>query len=375
MRLLCVLGTRPEAIKMAPVIHRLQASSEIEVHVCVTGQHRQLLDSMLSLFDIVPDYDLNIMSENQSLSHITTQILSDLPDVFNTMKPDVVLVQGDTATSFAASLAAYYKNIPVAHVEAGLRSHDMSAPFPEEANRSFISRIARWHFAPTETARSNLLSENVNPEMIHVTGNTVIDALLWTKDRVIGRDFSIDYAAANDSIHSGMPIILVTGQRRENIGEGVEHVCRALSYLAKHHSDWSFVYPVHVNPEIKNVVMKHLSDIHNIHLISPLEYAPFVKLMNCCKLIITDSGGIQEEAPSLGKPVLVTRDVTERPEAIDAGTSLMVGTDFDRIIKETESLMSDDKRYAKMVGMRNPYGDGKAAERIIDILLQNLKRK
>jgi len=375
MRILCVLGTRPEAIKMAPVIHRLCEFADIEVRVCVSGQHRQLLDPMLQLFGIVPDFDLDVMSEDQTLPDITAQILSDLPAIFKKISPDLVLVQGDTATSFAASLAAYYRNIPVAHIEAGLRSHNILAPFPEEANRCFISRVAKWHFAPTETARSNLLSENIDPDMIHVTGNTVIDALLWTKDQVIGKDFSHVYGKADDSIHSGLPIILVTGQRRENVGQGFENICRALSHLAKRHSDWHFVYPVHLNPSIRRLVMENLSNIHNIHLIAPLDYAPFVKLMNCCKLIITDSGGIQEEAPSLGKPVLVTRKVTERPEAVEAGTSLMVGTDFTRIIQETESLMLDDARYARMVGARNPYGDGRAASRIIEILIKKLKLK
>lgn len=375
MRVLSIIGTRPQAIKMARVIHALEKNPAFHSSVCVTGQHRELLDSVLRLFHIVPNYNLKVVTKKKSLSDITAQILKKLPPIFEKGKPDLVLVQGDASTAFSASLAAYYHGISVAHIEAGLRTFDFHSPFPEEANRHIVSRLSTVHFAPTEVSKSNLVSENIESNRIYVTGNTVIDALLWTRNRVIYRDFSYDYGSANDVLHSGLPILLVTGHRRESLGKGLENICRALRYLAIKHQDWHFVYPVHLNPNVQSIVYKHLSDIHNMHLIGPLDYAPFVQLMNRSKLIISDSGGIQEEAPSLGKPVLVTRDVTERPEAIAAGTALMVGLDFDRIVHETETLMQNDARYARMVGMRNPYGDGKSSERIVSILAKHFKKK
>ena len=368
MRILSIFGTRPEAIKMAPVIQRLAASSQFESRVCVTAQHREMLDQMLQLFDIHPNHDLNIMVADQTLFDITSQVLMKLQKVLLEEKPDLIFVQGDTTTTLAATLAAYYQNIPVAHVEAGLRTNNMRAPFPEECNRSLVGRLARLHFAPTEHAKENLLLENIAPENIHVTGNTVIDALLWVKNRVLNQDFSAAYGPAQMVIHSNLPIILVTGHRRENFGSGFQSLCEALSRLARKHPDWQFIYPVHLNPNVQIPIQKYLSDVDNIYLIPPLDYAPFVQLMNRAKLIITDSGGIQEEAPSLGKPVLVTREITERPEAIDAGTAIVVGTDVDKIISETESLMGDPMRYVKMAGVRNPYGDGKAAEKILQVL-------
>lgn len=373
IRVLTVLGTRPEAIKLAPVIHALEDNTETESIVCVTGQHRELLEPMLKFFNIKTNYNLDVMHKNQALSDITSDVLLKLKPILENEKPDLVLVQGDTSTTFSAALAAYYQGIPVAHVEAGLRSYNLHSPFPEEANRRFVSSIARWHFAPTNTARQNLISERIQPEQVHVTGNTVIDSLLWTKDRVIGKNFSGVYGSAEEVLHSGLPIILVTGHRRESFGEGFEQLCKALSHLAKKHHEWHFVYPVHLNPNVQSPVYDNLSDIHNIHLIQPLVYETFVQLMNRAKLIITDSGGIQEEAPSLGKPVLVTRDVTERTESVEAGSSVLVGMNFDRIVSETESIMLDDLRYAKMVGVRNPYGDGDSAKRIVQILVDDFK--
>lgn len=368
MKILSIFGTRPEAIKMAPVIRQLMASEKFESRVCVTAQHREMLDQMLRLFDIRPDHDLNLMADNQTLSEVTSQVLVKLQPVLLEEKPDFVFVQGDTNTTFAASLAAFYQNIPVAHVEAGLRTNDMRAPFPEECNRSLVGRLANLHFAPTDRAKENLLSEKISPEKIHVTGNTVIDSLLWVKNRVLNKDYSAAYDSAQTAIHSDLPIILVTGHRRESFGSGFQSLCKALLYLSRKHSDWQFVYPIHLNPNVQSCVRKYLTDVDNIYLIPPLDYAPFVQLMNRSKLIITDSGGIQEEAPSLGKPVLVTREVTERSEAVDAGTAIMVGTGVDKIVSEVESLMSDPIRYARMAGVRNPYGDGKAAEKILRVL-------
>ncbi len=372
-KILSIFGTRPETIKMAPVIQQLNSSPDFDSRVCVTGQHREMLDQMLQLFEIDPDHDLAVMSENQTLYDLTSHVLTKLQPILSEEKPDLVLVQGDTTTTLAASLAAYYQNIPVAHIEAGLRTHNMRAPFPEEGNRSLVSRLAQHHFAPTEQARNNLLLENIEKDRIHVTGNTVIDALLWVKNSVLSQDYSYVYGPAQMALHSGLPLILITGHRRENFGTGFESLCEAVLRMARKHSDWQFVYPVHLNPNVQSPVQKHLSNIENIYLIPPLEYAPFVKLMNHAKLIITDSGGIQEEAPSLGKPVLVTRDVTERPEAVEAGTAIIVGTDIEKIITETESLMSDQTRYSSMVGVKNPYGDGKSAQKIIEILKTHFK--
>lgn len=375
MKILSIFGTRPEAIKMAPVIQQLAASENFESRVCVTAQHREMLDQMLQLFNIQPDYDLDIMSDNQTLFDITSQVLTKLREVLITEKPDFIFVQGDTTTTFTASLAAYYQNIPIAHVEAGLRTNNMRAPFPEECNRAMVGRLASLHFAPTERAKENLLLENISSDIIHVTGNTVIDALLWVKNRVVSQDYSTIYGPAHMAMHSDLPIILITGHRRESFGAGFQSLCEALASLARKHPDWQFIYPVHLNPNVQSPVQQYLSHIDNIYLIPPLDYAPFVQLMNRAKLIITDSGGIQEEAPSLGKPVLVTRSVTERPEAVDAGTALVVGTDTNKIITETESLMSDTTRYARMASVRNPYGDGKAAEKILKVLENHLQTR
>jgi UDP-N-acetylglucosamine 2-epimerase (non-hydrolysing) len=375
MQILSVLGTRPEAIKMARVLHALSQHPDFNAQVCITGQHREILNPMLDLFDITPDHRLDVMSDNQSLSVVTAKLLSELQVIYQKQRPDLVLVQGDAASTFAACLAAYYQGIPVAHIEAGLRSHNIDSPFPEEANRRFISRIARWHFAPTALARSNLMAESIPSDRIHVTGNTGIDTLLWMKNRVISKDFSSVYGSANDILHSGLPIVLITGHRRECFGEDLEGLCRAIAHMARKHADWQFIYPVHLNPNVHAPVHQYLSNIYNVHLIAPLEYAPFVQLMNRAKFIITDSGGIQEEAPSLGKPVIVTRSVTERPEGLEAGSSVLVGSDFEQLVIESESLMQDDARYAKMMSIKNPYGDGQAVQRIVGVLEDNFLKK
>lgn len=372
-KILSILCTRPSAIKMAPIVHAIEKNPALESIVCVTGQHRAMLDSVLKLFEITPHYDLNIMKANQDLYSITANVLNGLKTVLQETKPDYVLVQGDTTSTMASALAAFYQKIPVGHVEAGLRTHDIYAPFPEEINRAISTRIAKLHFAPTQTSKENLLKENVDGKTIFVTGNTVIDALLWVRDKVnqqndwsaiIGKDIQ-------NLINQKKQIILITGHRRENFGEGFLNVCTALKILAEKHPDWHFVYPVHLNPNVQKPVHDILANISNFHLIQPLDYAPFVYMMDKAKLIITDSGGVQEEAPSLGKPVLVTREVTERPEGVVAGSVLLVGTDKEKIILETESLMQDKDRYAKMSRIQNPYGDGQSAERIVDIIARS----
>ena len=369
-KILSVLCTRPSAIKMAPIVHALEKNNYFESIVCVTGQHREMLDQVLNLFEIKPQYDLNIMTANQDLSSITANVLNGLKTVLNEVKPDCVIVQGDTTSTMASALAAFYQKIPVAHVEAGLRTHDIYAPFPEEINRNIATRIAQFHFAPTEISKQNLLKENIAEKNILVTGNTVIDALLWVRDKVNAqKDWShIIGSDIQNLINSNKKIILITGHRRENFGDGFLNVCSAFKILAEKNPDWHFIYPVHLNPNVQKPVHEVLSNIVNFHLIKPLEYAPFVYLMDKSHLIITDSGGVQEEAPSLGKPVLVTREVTERPEGVLAGVVLLVGTDIKKIISETESLMHDKNRYAKMSQIRNPYGDGHAATRIVDFL-------
>jgi len=355
---------------MAPIVLALQKHSQFESYVCVTGQHREMLDSVLHLFEIKPDYNLDIMQPNQDLYSITTRVLNGLKPVLNELKPDCVIVQGDTTSTMAASLAAFYQKISVAHVEAGLRTRDIYAPYPEEVNRAIVSRIARFHFAPTEIAKNNLISEQINSN-IFVTGNTVIDSLLWVRDKVNQINNFSEYYGSNiqNLIDQKKNIILITGHRRENFGEGFKNICFALKTLAEKYSDWHFIYPVHLNPNVQKPVLEILSKVHNFYLIPPLDYAPFIYLMDKAKIIITDSGGIQEEAPSLGKPVLVTRDVTERPEGVAAGAVILVGTNTQRIIEETESLMQDKERYAKMSRISNPYGDGKASSRIIEILI------
>ncbi|MCH9743676.1 MAG: UDP-N-acetylglucosamine 2-epimerase (non-hydrolyzing) [Gammaproteobacteria bacterium] len=369
MKYVVVFGTRPEAIKLAPVIQTLKQQSDMECIVCVTGQHREMLDQVLHIFNITPDHDLAIMQPNQDIFDITSNILNKIKRVLLKEKPGVVIVQGDTSTCMATALAAFYLKIPVAHIEAGLRTGDMYSPFPEEMNRCLVSRIAQWHFAPTQYTAENLLKEGINKNAIFVVGNTVIDALLWMVNKLEQSNCDVANEEVRAISKQEKPIILITGHRRENFGKGMENVCNAVLQLAQKHSEWLFVYPVHLNPHVQQPVNDMLGSQNNIKLIEPLEYASFVYLMDKAKLIISDSGGVQEEAPSLGKPVLVTREVTERIEAIDAGTVVLVGTGTDTIIKEVESLMRDQERYATMSRIRNPYGDGSAAKKIVQTLV------
>jgi UDP-N-acetylglucosamine 2-epimerase (non-hydrolysing) len=362
LKVLSVFGTRPEAIKMAPVVRALAEDPFFESKVCVTAQHRRMLDQVLELFSIVPDYDLDIMRADQDLYDVTGRVLLGVRDVLKREKPDLILVHGDTTTCFAAALAGFYDQVAVGHVEAGLRTGDLAAPFPEEANRLLTSRLARLHFAPTERARKNLLAEGVEEEWITVTGNTVIDALLWVRQRVGDRrDWGGVFGSAEEALSAGKPYVLVTGHRRENFGPGFLDICAAISDLSKRNPELHFIYPVHLNPNVRKPVYSILGNNKNIHLIEPLDYAPFVFLMDRCRLILTDSGGIQEEAPSLGKPVLVMRETTERPEALEAKTVVLVGTDRKKIVGEVERLLGGGDR---PVNVRNPYGDGRAAERI-----------
>jgi UDP-N-acetylglucosamine 2-epimerase (non-hydrolysing) len=372
MKVLTVFGTRPEAIKMAPVIKKLEETKGVESIVCVSAQHREMLDHALDIFSIQPQIDLNIMRSNQTLYDVTSRILSGMRDVLKSEMPDIVLVQGDTTTAFAAALSAFYTKISIGHIEAGLRTGNLYAPFPEEANRALVGRLADFHFAPTERSRENLLSENISQDKIFVTGNTVIDALLMILDKVANDDPSTwaeQLGAALPIIKDNSTrIILVTGHRRENFGQGFKNICKALSLIADRFKDVDLIYPVHLNPNVRKPVMDMLKDNKNIHLIDPLQYAPFVYLLNRSYLILTDSGGIQEEAPSLGKPVLVMREVTERPEAVEAGTAILVGTDHEKIFENTSKLLTDNCFYNKMAQAHNPYGDGKTSERIIEIL-------
>ena len=366
MRVLSIFGTRPEAIKMAPVVRALEAAPGIEARICVTAQHREMLDQVLELFSVTPDFDLDIMRADQDLAHITQAVLGGVSKVLESEKPDRVLVHGDTTTTLAASLAAYYHRIPVGHVEAGLRTHDMYAPFPEEMNRKLTDGIADLCFAPTEGAAANLANEGIDSARVSVTGNTVIDALLHVVNSMRGnapRRAALD--AQFDFLNPARRLILVTGHRRENFGDGFERICQALSRLSER-EDVEVIYPVHLNPNVQEPVNRLLGGRSNIHLTEPLEYLPFVYLMDRCHMVITDSGGIQEEAPSLGKPVLVMRDVTERPEAVAAGTVKLVGTDADAIVAETELLLADTAVYNTMSRAHNPYGDGKASERIVE---------
>ncbi|RRZ87543.1 non-hydrolyzing UDP-N-acetylglucosamine 2-epimerase [Erwinia sp. 198] len=372
MKVLTVFGTRPEAIKMAPLVHALAQDGEIDARLCVTAQHREMLDQVLQLFAIVPDYDLNIMRPGQGLTEITSRILEGLKGVFTEFRPDVVLVHGDTTTTFAASLAAFYHRIPVGHVEAGLRTGDLYSPWPEEANRTLTGHLATWHFPPTETARQNLLRENLPAARMFVTGNTVIDALFWVRDRVLSDEQLRDGLTTRyPFLEADKKLILVTGHRRESFGDGFERICSALADIARRHPEAQIVYPVHLNPNVSEPVNRILSDIDNVVLIEPQEYLPFVWLMDRAWLILTDSGGIQEEAPSLGKPVLVMRDTTERPEAVDAGTVRLVGTDTQKIVREVTRLLTDEEAYQSMSRAHNPYGDGLACERIVQALKNN----
>ena len=371
-KVLIVFGTRPEAIKMAPVVHELKKT--FIVKVCVTAQHRGMLDQVLNLFEITPDYDMDIMKPGQDLYDVTCNVLLGMKKILLEIQPDLVLVHGDTTTSMATSMAAFYSQIPVGHVEAGLRTYNILSPFPEEFNRQVTGRVAQYNFAPTEKARQNLLDEKVPDKQIFVTGNTVIDALLSMIEKARTLPFYAELAEQlpflvedeNDSLKRRM--ILVTGHRRENFGQGFEEICQALHDIAIAKQDVMIVYPVHLNPNVREPVNRILSDIKNIHLIEPLDYLSFIKLMDTSYIILTDSGGIQEEAPSLGKPVLVMRDTTERPEAIDAGTVKLVGAKKENIVHETINLLNNEKEYQLMSKSHNPYGDGKASKRIGKVL-------
>lgn len=380
-----VFGTRPEAIKMAPLVKEFQKYSDIfETIVCVTAQHREMLDQVLNLFDIVPAYDLNIMKPGQDLYDVTSRVLLGMRGVLKDAKPDVVLVHGDTTTSTAAALASFYQQIPVGHVEAGLRTHNIYSPWPEEMNRLLTGRIATYNFAPTLLSKQNLLNENVNPDSIIITGNTVIDALHQVVNR-IKEDVELDaqlekslklYGYDINRLGGGKKLVLITGHRRENFGEGFMNICKAMRDLSVKFSDVDFVYPMHLNPNVRRpiheVFGKNLGNLHNMFFIEPLEYLCFVYLMEKSSIVLTDSGGIQEEAPGLGKPVLVMRNTTERPEALDAGTVKLVGTDYDRIVDEVSELITDEKAYNRMSQAVNPYGDGEACRRIVDSFLKTL---
>lgn len=367
MRVLTVFGTRPEAIKMAPVVKALAAAEQIEARVCVTAQHREMLDQVLDLFQIVPYYDLNLMKPGQDLTDITANVLHGLKPVLAEFAPDLVLVHGDTTTTLAASLAAYYQRIPVGHVEAGLRTGNILSPWPEEVNRKVAGAITRLHFAPTERSRQNLRAESVPAEHIHVTGNTVIDALQDVVARIENDPVLAGDLAHRLPLDPARRMILVTGHRRESFGGGFERICGALLRIAQR-PDVDIVYPVHLNPNVKGPVEALLSDLPNVHLIEPQDYLPFVYLMHRSTMILTDSGGVQEEAPSLGKPVLVMRDTTERPEAVDAGTVRLVGTDEELIVSSVEELLDDQAAYDAMSFAHNPYGDGLATQRIIECI-------
>ena len=368
-KVLVVFGTRPEAIKMMPLVHALNDDERFESKVCVTAQHREMLDQVLELFEVTPDYDLNIMKIGQTLPEITSRILMEITPVLKSFKPNIVLVHGDTATTFAATLAAYYEQIEVGHVEAGLRTGNIYSPWPEEGNRKLTSAIADLHFAPTETSKENLLQENIDPEKIIVTGNTVIDALLAViKILDTNVELKSSLQAKFHYLDKNKRLVLITGHRRESFGGGFERICEAIAHTAKEFPEVEFVYPMHLNPHVREPVNRLLANLNNVFLIEPLDYLPFVYLMNKAYLLLTDSGGIQEEAPSLGKPVLVMRDTTERPEAVDAGTVKLVGTDVEAIVTELTSLLSNEAAYKAMSFSHNPYGDGKACVRILDAL-------
>lgn len=369
MKVLTVFGTRPEAIKMAPLVLALEQSPEIEAKVCVTAQHREMLDQVLELFEITPDYDLNIMKAGQDLFDITSKILLGLRDVFEDFEPDWVLVHGDTTTTFATSMAAFYKQINIGHVEAGLRTGNLYSPWPEEANRTLTSVLTEKHFAPTQASADNLIREHVAGAKIVITGNTVIDALLKVKKEVLSKESIQSEMSTKFSLILDKPYILVTGHRRESFGGGFERICESISELATKYPSFNFVYPVHLNPNVQEPVNRLLADKANVKLIEPQDYLPFVFLMDNSYLILTDSGGVQEEAPSLGKPVLVMRDTTERPEAVAAGTVKLVGTDVNKIVSSVSELIDNALMYKEMSVAHNPYGDGLSSQRIIDSLL------
>ena len=371
-KILFIFGTRPEAIKMAPLVKAFEADpSNFLISTCITAQHRQMLDPVLKLFDIKADFDLDIMQPNQTLCDMTVAIFLKLKMVLKQCKPDLVLVHGDTTTTFTASLSAFYNRIPVGHVEAGLRTYNMSSPYPEEFNRQLTSKIANYHFAPTISSQQNLLQENIPAKQIVVTGNTVIDALQWVLARIKADPQRRQQMANILNIDERKRFILVTGHRRENFGNGFENICFALKQIAEQQPEVDIIYPMHFNPNVREPVQRLLKGISNIHLIEPLDYEPFVYLMSRAYLVLTDSGGIQEEAPSLGKPVLVMRDTTERPEAVEAGTVKLVGTKCETIVTEVLDLLNKDKLYARMSKAHNPYGDGNACARIVNALKEN----
>ena len=384
-KVLLVFGTRPEAIKMAPLVMELQKQKErIETVVCVTGQHREMLDQVLEIFDIKPDYDLNIMKRGQDLYDVTARVLTGMREVLKEIKPDIVLVHGDTTTSTAAALAAFYQQIPVGHVEAGLRTHNIYSPWPEEMNRLLTGRLATYHFSPTPLSRNNLIKESINDRNIIVTGNTVIDALYWVVDKIKNNkelDNELESVLSKagydvNRLDNGKKLVLITGHRRENFGDGFINMCTAIKDLTIKHPNVDFVYPMHLNPNVRKpiheVFGEDLSGLKNMFFIEPLEYLSFVYLMEKSSIVLTDSGGIQEEAPGLGKPVLVMRDTTERPEALNAGTVKLVGTDYNKIVNEVSSLIDDKAAYEKMSKAVNPYGDGLACGRIVNALLYRI---
>jgi UDP-N-acetylglucosamine 2-epimerase (non-hydrolysing) len=372
-KVMLVFGTRPEAIKMCPLVKEFQKDPEhFETVVCVTGQHREMLDQVLEIFGVVPDYDLNIMKQGQDLYDVTARVLTGMRDVLDKVKPDVVLVHGDTTTSMAAAMAAFYLQIPVGHVEAGLRTHNLLSPWPEEMNRQVTGRIATYHFAPTTLSRENLLREGVDPEKITVTGNTVIDALHWVVGNVLSKGYVPEDPSVASLPQNDRRMVLITGHRRENFGEGFISMCTAIRDLAAKYPEMDFVYPMHLNPNVRKAVRQVFGEMAgstgNLYFIEPLGYLDFVYLMSRSYIVLTDSGGIQEEAPGLGKPVLVMRDTTERPEAVEAGTVRLVGTDHDRIVAEVSALLDDKNHYEAMSQAINPYGDGKACPRIVEKL-------
>lgn len=375
MKILTVFGTRPEAIKMAPLVKMLAQQPDFDARVCVTAQHRQMLDQVLDLFEIAPDYDLDIMKPGQSLSDVTTAIMTRIEPVLKEFKPDLVLVHGDTSTTFCTSLAAFYQRVAIGHVEAGLRTGDLLSPWPEEANRKLTGALAQVHFAPTAQSQKNLLDEGTESERVHVTGNTVIDALLWVQEK-LARDEKLKRSMAErfSCLRDDARMVLITGHRRENFGDGFERICAAIRTLAAQYPDTDFLYPVHLNPNVAEPVKRILSGVDNVHLIEPQDYLPFVYLMTRAHIILTDSGGIQEEAPSLGKPVLVMRDTTERPEAVSAGTVRLVGTDAERIVAAVSTLLDDQQEYNSMSFAQNPYGDGEACSRIVNIIRTEKER-
>lgn len=384
-KVMLVFGTRPEAIKMAPLVKEFQKQPKrVETVVCVTGQHREMLDQVLKIFDIKPDYDLNIMKQGQDLYDVTVRVLTGMRDVLKEVKPDVVLVHGDTTTSTAAALAAFYQQIPVGHVEAGLRTHNIYSPWPEEMNRLLTGRLATYHFSPTPLSRNNLIKESVDDRNIIITGNTVIDALYWVVDKIknnkeLDNELEDILSKAGydvNRLNNGKKLVLITGHRRENFGDGFINMCTAIKDLTVKYPDLDFVYPMHLNPNVRKpiheVFGENLSGLKNMFFIEPLEYLSFVYLMEKSSIVLTDSGGIQEEAPGLGKPVLVMRDTTERPEALDAGTVKLVGTDYNKIVNEVSSLIDDKAAYEKMSKAVNPYGDGLACGRIVNALLYRI---